>query len=216
MAVLKANKRDEVGTRKARRLRQQGLVPAVIYGHGEETQSIALDEHDLQLAILRGGRLLEIDCDGRKENTLIKEVQYDTFGQHVLHVDLTRVDLDERVEVSVAIVLKGTPVGVTEESGVLQQTASEILVECPVRSIPESIEVLVTEMKVGDHLTMADLPMADDVKLLEDPEAPVAAIRVLAEEVEAEPEEAEAEAAQPEVIGEAKEQPEEDEESTKQ
>ena len=203
MAMIKATKRGELGTRQVRRLRQKGLIPAVIYGHGEQTQSLTLNEHEVKLAILHGERLLEIDCDGKKENALIKDVQYDTFGQEVLHVDLTRVSLDERVEVTVPIVLKGTPTGVTEDGGMLQQTATEIRVECPVQAIPEEIVVMVTEMKVGDRLAMSELPMPDGARLLDDAEAAVAIVRMVAEE-EVPPVEEEA-AAEPEVIGEPKE-----------
>ncbi len=203
MAMIKATKRGELGTRQVRRLRQKGLIPAVIYGHGEQTQPLTLNEHEVKLAILHGKRLLEIDCDGKKENALIKDVQYDTFGQEVLHVDLTRVSLDERVEVTVPIVLKGTPTGVTEDDGMLQQTATEIRVECPVQAIPEEIVVMVTEMKVGDRLAMSELPMPDGARLLDDAEAAVAIVRMVAEE-EAPPVEEEA-AAEPEVIGEPKE-----------
>ena len=203
MAMIKATKRGELGTRQVRRLRQKGLIPAVIYGHGEQTQPLTLNEHEVKLAILHGERLLEIDCDGKKENALIKDVQYDTFGQEVLHVDLTRVSLDERVEVTVPIVLKGTPTGVTEDGGMLQQTATEIRVECPVQAIPEEIVVMVTEMKVGDRLAMSELPMPDGARLLDDAEAAVAIVRMVAEE-EVPPVEEEA-AAEPEVIGEPKE-----------
>ncbi len=204
MALMKATKRDDVGTRKVQALRSEGLTPGVIYGHGQPTQPVTLNKHEVELAILHGERLLEIELEGQKQNVLIKEVQYDTFGQRVLHVDLARVDLDERVKVTVQIVLKGTPIGVSEQDGVLQQTASEVDVECAVRAIPEEITILVTGMNVGDRLTMGDVPLPEGATLLDDPDKAVANVTVLAEEEEAP---AEAEAAEPEVIGE-KEQPE--------
>ncbi len=119
MAVLKATKREEIGTRQVRRLREQGLIPAVIYGHGEGAVSVTLNEHEVELAIQHGERLLEIEFEGKMHNVLIKEVQWETYGQEVIHVDLARVDLDERVEVTIKIVLKGTPAGASE-GGVLQ------------------------------------------------------------------------------------------------
>ena len=73
MAMLKATKRTEAGTRPARRLRSEGKIPCVVYGHGQETQPVTLAEHDVELAIQHGERLLEIDLDGKKENVLIKE-----------------------------------------------------------------------------------------------------------------------------------------------
>jgi len=214
MAVLRATKREAIGSRKVRRLRQQGLIPGVIYGHGQDAMPVTLSEHDVELALLHGERLLEVDLDGKKQNALIKDVQYDTYGQTVIHVDLARVNLDERVEVTVAIVLKGTPAGVTEEGGVLQQIAAEAKIECMVRAIPEEIDVPVGEMKVGDSLTMADLPLPDGAKLLEDPTAPVATVRLLAEE-EAPPAEEEEAVAEPEVIGEEEQADSEGEQSDK-
>jgi len=205
MAVIKATERPELGTRKVRRLRAKGLIPAVVYGHGEQAQSITLNEHEVELAILHGERLLELDVDGKTQNVLIKDVQYDTFGHAVLHVDLTRVDLDERVEVTVPIVLKGTPIGVTDEDGMLQQTTTEVSVECPVRAIPDEIAVTVTGLRVGDTLNVSDLPLPDGAKILDDAETHVASVRVVAEEVE---EEAvvEGTGVEPEVIGEKPEE----------
>ena len=212
MAVLKATKREEIGTRHVRRLRKQGFIPAVIYGHGEGTVSVTLNEHEVELAIQHGERLLELEFEGKMHNVLIKEVQWETYGQEVIHVDLARVDLDERVEVTVKIVLKGTPAGASE-GGVLQQIASEVRIEVAVRSIPDEILVVVNEMNVGDKLTMADLPLPEGATLIGDAAAPVASVNVIAEEVEAEAAEEveEGAAAQPEVIGEKQEESEEGE-----
>lgn len=204
-AELKATRRSDTGTRKARALRKGGLIPAVIYGHGKECLSITLNEHEVKLAIQHGERLLEIDLDGRKEHTLIKEVQYDTFGHVVLHVDLTRVTLDQRVEVTVPIVLRGTPAGAAD-GGVLQLSASEVRVECLVTDIPEEIRLQVNELNIGDALHMSDLPLPAGSTLLDEPEATVCTVIVIAEEVEVPEEEAAEAPAEPEVIGEKKEE----------
>lgn len=211
MALLKAQKRGEAGTRKARALRRQGLIPGVIYGHGRKTQPITMSEHDVESAVFHGERLLEIELDGKKENVLIKEVQYDTFGQEVIHVDLARVRLDERVEVTVPIQLRGTPAGVSE-GGVLQQAANEVTLECLVSEIPEEIALQVTDLNVGDAQYMRDLPLAEGAKLLSDSDAMVCSVIVIAEE-EAPPEVEEGEevAAEPEIIGEKPEEGEEQE-----
>lgn len=204
MAVLKANSRTESGSRIARRLRSKGMVPAIIYGHGEQTISITLNQHELDVAIHHGERLMEIDLEGKGHNVLIKDVQYDTFGNEILHVDLTRVNLDERVEVTVPVVLRGTPAGAAD-NGVLQQSASDVSIECVVTAIPEEIRVSVIELGVGDSLTAADLPLPEGARLLTEPDTQICSITVLAEEVKAEEVEGE-EAAQPEVIGEKPEE----------
>ncbi|MBN1943942.1 MAG: 50S ribosomal protein L25 [Phycisphaerae bacterium] len=208
MATMKATQRTQSGTHAAKRLRNDGKVPGVMYGHGEGTQAIALEKHEVELALLHGERLLEIDLEGKTQNALIKEIQYDTFGQDVLHIDLARVDLDERVELTVRIHLVGEAAGV-KDGGVLQQIESEVEIECPVRSIPEEIRHLVTEMKLNDRLHMKDLVLPEGAVLRGDPDLIVASVAEIAEVAEA-PAEGE-EAAEPEVIG-AK--PAEDEEET--
>jgi large subunit ribosomal protein L25 len=208
MATLKATKRTQHGTHAARRLRKEGKVPAVMYGHGEGTQAVSLEKHEVELALLHGERLLEIDVEGKKQNALMKEIQYDAFGNDILHVDLTRVDLDERVELTVVIHLVGEPAGV-KEGGVLQQAETEAQIECPVRSIPDEIRHLVTDMQLNERLYMNDLVLPEGATLLSDANTLIASVAEVAEEVAA-PEEGE-EAAEPEVIG-AK--PAEDEETT--
>jgi large subunit ribosomal protein L25 len=156
------------------------------------------------VVIERGERLLELDISGEKENVLIKDVQYDPFGQKILHADLARVDLNERVKVTVPIVLTGTAAGASE-GGVLQQTVAEARIECVVVSIPEDIRVRVNDMKVGDSLHMRDLKLPEGATLLEDPETVVVSVVVVAEEEAAAAGE---EGAEPEVLT-AKAEPEE-------
>ena len=201
MAQLKVTRREEIGTRKVRRLREKGEIPGVVYGHGEQVVAVKLNKHDIDTAVHHGERLLELDLDGRTENVLIKDVQYDTFGNEILHVDLARVDLHELVEVTVPIVLRGTPIG-AEEGGVLHQIAADVAIECMVRAIPDEIRVMVTALKVDDSLQMRDLPLPEGAKLLADPDAVVCNVSLVAEEEEA-PVKEEA-GPQPEVIGEKK------------
>ncbi len=205
-AQLKATPRNERGTRKARAIRKQGLIPCVIYGHGKDCLSVTLSEHDFNVALHHGERLLEIDLEGKTENVLIKDIQWDTYGQVVLHVDLTRVNLDERVEVTVPIVLRGTPAGAAD-GGVLQQSANEVRIECIVTGIPEDVRIQVNDLNVGDSLTMGDLELPEGATLLDEPDATICTVIVIAEEQEAPAEEEEG-AAEPEVIGEKKEEDE--------
>ncbi|MFP4214301.1 MAG: 50S ribosomal protein L25 [Phycisphaerae bacterium] len=202
MPTLKATKRENKGTRAARRLRAEGHVPAVLYGHGEATSELTLPTHEIELALLHGERVLDIEVDGNTENALIHDVQYDTFGQILLHVDLVRVNLNESVEVTVPVVLRGTPKG-TDEGGMLQQITAEVTVECLVRNIPEDIRVYVNDLEIGDTLFVRDLEV-EDGKIMDDPETPVASVTFISEEEVAEGEEEEGVSlAEPEVIGEA-------------
>lgn len=205
MEVLKISKREKLGTRESRRLRYENFVPAIIYGHGQENLSVSLSSQDIERAILHGEQLLKCDLDGQEHNLLIKDVQYDYMGQEILHVDLTRVNLDEQVDVTVQIVLRGTPVGVENEDGVLRQQLSDLNVRCVVTNIPEELRVAVAGMHTGDVLRIADLELPEGVTTDDDPETVVASVSVVAEEVEAVTEEEEV-SAEPEVIGEKAEE----------
>ena len=207
MAVLKTTKRSELGSRKVRRLRRQGLIPAILYGHGEECVALAMSRHDAELAIQHGQRVVELDLDGLVQNALIKEVQWDTFGTEVLHVDLARVSLDERIEVTVPVVLRGRPAGVTAQGGVLNQLATEVTIECAVIAIPDELAVRITDLKVGDALHARDLPLPEGAVLRDDPDTLICTVSVIVEEEAAAP--AEAGPAQPEVIGEKQREEEE-------
>jgi large subunit ribosomal protein L25 len=211
--VLKASRRESKGTRASRKLREAGNIPAVVYGHGEETVSVTVEGHDMELILQHGERLLEMDLEGKSENVLLKDVQYDTFGQEILHVDLNRVNLDERIEVSVPIMLVGTAEG-TKEGGVLQQTTTEIRIEIAVRDLPEEIDVRVNDMKLWDKMSLGEIELPKGAKLLDDPdELLCSVIEISEEELDLEAAEEAEMPSQPEVIGEAAEEAEEGEAS---
>lgn len=202
MALLKATARVAAGSRKSQALRGKNLIPAIIYGHGQTPEPISLDRHEIEQVVKHGERLMEIQLEGKSQNALIKEVQYDPMGNSVLHVDFARVNLDELVKVTVPIHLRGTPAGATE-GGVLQQTVAQVTIEVMVRSIPEDIRVNVEHLKLGDKLTIKDLPLPAGAKAMQDGDIIVATVSLVAEEVAAPAEEA---PTAPEVIGEKKEE----------
>ena len=210
MATLKTTIRTELGSRNNRKLRKKGIIPGILYGHGEKAIALSFEQHEVELAILHGERLQELDVDGKKVNALIKEVQYDTFGNEILHIDMTRVDLDERVELTVPVILIGTPEGL-KDGGVLQQTANDITLSVSVSNIPEELKVIVTTMQLNDHLYLKDIELPEGAELVGNPDDQLCSVTELAEEVE--PEEIDGEASlEPEVIGEKKADEESEEE----
>jgi large subunit ribosomal protein L25 len=142
---IKADKREALGSRANDRLRKTGLVPAVIYGHKQDVLPLQINKKELVTHINHGTHVFNLDIAGATESALLKEVQYDAFGQEVLHVDFARVDLNERVTVSVSIELKGDPKG-EKEGGVLQQILNELEIECVVTEIPDVINVDVSNL----------------------------------------------------------------------
>lgn len=200
--TLAGETRNSLGTRASRALRASGKLPAVIYGHGEAPESVALIFHDVEVALSHGARMLRVDIDGRSSQYLIKEVQYDYLNHTPIHLDLTRVDLDERVKVRVGIELRGVPKGVSD-GGTLELHLADLEVECLAAQIPETLHPLVVDLGLGDSLMVKDLELPPGVTAMIDGEERVATVRAVLEvEEEAEASEKdEGESAEPERIG---------------
>lgn len=196
---VKAQNRSQKGTRAMRRLRSEGLLPGVIYGHKQSVLPISLDRRELSKQLSHGAHVFEIDVDGSNETVLVKEAQYDHLGIELIHVDFARVSLDETVEVTVPLELRGKPMG-EEEGGKLQQLIAELHVECRVLEIPEFIRHDVSGMGMDSVLHIKDIKLPANVRCLQDGELIAAMVREVKEEVAAAPVEAVA-AAEPEVIG---------------
>jgi len=165
IAQLKAEERQTRGTAEARRLRKVGKLPAVLYGHGQATESLAVPLHDLKNLIERKTHVLELLTGKGRQQALIKEVQFDHLGATPIHVDFARVSLTERVEVSVPLEFRGTPVGVAD-GGVLDTTRVDMEIECVVTEIPESIRVNVADLKIGDFVHVKDVVLPEGVKAI--------------------------------------------------
>src|SRR5262249_28353031 len=127
--LLATNPRTERGKMQTRRLRKQGLVPGVIYGHKEATLAVSCSREELERAVRHGVRVLDVKAGGKTEKALIKELQWDHLGKEILHVDFARVAADERVEVNVRVELRGTAIGIAA-GGVVDQPIHLIPVEC--------------------------------------------------------------------------------------
>jgi large subunit ribosomal protein L25 len=198
--TIVAQKRDGRGTRGARRLRRQGLVPAVVYGHKEATVSVALPGDELAKAIRHGVRVLDLQADGKTEKALIRDVQWDHLGKELLHVDFARVAADERVVVTVPMEVRGIAPGIAA-GGVLEQPMHTLSVECLAVRVPDSIRVNVGELQLGGTIHVKDLVLPPEVKAMADPEALV--VQVVQKQLEEAPAAAPAapEQAEPEVIG---------------
>lgn len=210
--TLKVTKRDGRGTRTARRMRKQGQVPGVLYGHGEATVSVALPADDLVKAIRHGVRVVDLDQGGALEKALIRDLQWDPLGHDIVHVDFARVAADERIEVDVRLELRGTAPGVTA-GGRLDQPLHNLEVECLAISIPESIRVNIGEMQIGSVIHVRDLKLPEGVVAKNDPDAVVVQVTeplVEAEAPAAAAPGAEGQAAEPEVIGRQKAEKEEE------
>ena len=210
---LYAEIREQTGSKHAAKVREQGRIPAVVYGHKQEPIAISLDAHNLVEGLHHGHRLMDVQIDKKSEKMIIKELQYDYLGRDIIHVDLMRVDVTERVKVTVPIELKGTAKG-THEGGIIEEHTDHLEIECRVTDIPETIIVWVKEMDVGDTLHAGDIELPRGAKLVSDSSTLLVTCGLVAAAKSTEELEEEAPAA-PEVIGEAKEGEEEPSEEAK-
>jgi large subunit ribosomal protein L25 len=202
--TLNVQVRDGHGTRHSQRLRKSGVVPAVLYGHGEKSVSLGIPATEVSAAVRHGSRLVELK-GALTEKAFIRDLQWDTYGLEVVHIDLTRVSEHERVKVQVAVDLRGEAAGV-KDGGIVEHMLHEVQIECPVSAIPDKLHVNISNLKLGDTLLVGDLPLPDGVKMLSHADVVVVHCVTPTEEEElALP----TEGAEPEVIGRKAEDEEE-------
>jgi large subunit ribosomal protein L25 len=215
-ASLTATARATSGKGAARSLRREGSVPAVIYGHAREAQSLAVPSRDLEKllgTIAAGSTVVELAIDGKTSRTLIREIQRHPFKRHVLHVDFQELVAGEKITVMIPLVLHGVPEGVRLGGGILEQMMREIEVEVDPANIPNHIDVDVSHLVVGHSIHVGELNIPAGVTVLADEEAPVALVQISRAAIEAEAPAAEegAAPAEPELIRQKKDEEGEDE-----
>lgn len=185
-----------------KRLRQTGKIPAVLYGHGEGTVMLTASEKEINRIIDQGSHIIDLDGEVTGK-VLVKEVQWDALGSSVLHLDLARVDPNEKVEVTLQVVLHGEAPGV-KAGGVVSLVRKELLIQCPVAAVPENIVCDVSGLELDAVISAAELKLPEGAELVRSPEQTIASCsepqKASAEDAEA----GEEGAGEPEVIGEGK------------
>jgi large subunit ribosomal protein L25 len=198
--------RPKLGTTGANALRHAGKIPAVLYGHGAAPEHLAIDAHAFEELLHHGGRNAIVTLAGgakRGETALVRVVQYHPVSHRVLHADLQRVSAKENIAAKLGVVTVGAARGVREVGGVMDVVTHELEVEGPADSIPEHIEVDVTELGLHEHILAADVKIPSGFKMLTPAETIVVSIEPSRTERELEEAaEAPAEAPEPQVIGE--------------
>lgn len=188
--------RKDSGSIKSRKNRKAGLIPAVLYGHQQESIMLFLDKKEFSKVIDARTKMVNLKMDSTEETALIKEVQFDTFGKEILHADFVRTDLTERISTQVSIVLYGTSPGV-KEGGILDHALKEIEIECLPAAVPDNIRINISELTIGSTIHIGDIELPYNVKALGSPDAIVVSVHFAA--VEEEGTEGEL-AAEPEII----------------
>jgi len=206
--VLNAELRERTGSRYAKRAREAGQLPAVVYGHKQDPVAISVDHKEALTHFKKGEKVFSLELGGKTEHVLLKDLGYDHLGTNIVHADFARVDLNERVHTRAHVKLVGDAVGLKKAGAVMMHPVSELELECTVTNLPDSIEVNVSDLDVGESIFVGDvkLPM-DTMKLLSDPKGIVAHIVAHGGGMETSEEgEVSTDSSQPEVIGEKKDE----------
>ena len=205
---LKAEPRTAVGRSAARKLKAQGVIPAIIYGGQEKPQPLQVSTRDINAMLSQASGeniLVELEIAGEKSNrsALVQEIQHSPVGGSILHIDFHAISMDETIQAEVPLEPSGIPNGVKNFGGLLEQSLRSLAVECLPRDLPDRITVDVSALNIGDSIHVRDIQLPTGVVAKVQRE--LTAFSVLAPAVEEEPAVAEAEAAAgPEVITEKK------------
>jgi large subunit ribosomal protein L25 len=215
-ATLSASVRTGTGTGVARKLRQNGSFPAVVYGHGREPQHLTVNTRDFERLI--GGinvmaTVISLNVEGKSANTLIREIQRHPFKRSIIHVDFQELVAGEKITVNIPLRFVGTADGVRNSGGILEETMHQVHLRLDPANIPDHIDVDVTPLTIGHSIHIRDLKLPAGVSILDDAGATVCVCTAPKTEVAAAPGaegEAAAAAAEPELIRKPKAEGEEE------
>jgi large subunit ribosomal protein L25 len=177
IASLQAQTRAGSGSRAALKLRRQGRIPGIVYGHKEANVAVSVPADELDRLIrVQHVRVLDLQIDGKKETVLIRDLQWDHLGRQMMHVDFARVSESDRVRVTVPVELRNAPKNTG--GGVLDQPLHTLHVECSPVKIPEAIRIDITNLTLGSPIHVKELQVPEGVKVLEAPEAVVVQLKL--------------------------------------
>ena len=213
-ATLSATVRNETGTGIARKLRQNGSVPAVIYGHGREPQHLTINTREMDRLVSTTNVLatvIELSVEGKTAKTLIREIQRHPVKRSIVHVDFQELVAGEKITVNIPLRFVGTADGVRNGGGILEETMHQVHLRLDPASIPDHIDVDVTPLTIGHSIHIRDLKLPEGVTILDDAGATVCVCTAPKTEAAATPgAEGEAAAAEPELIRKTKAEGEEE------
>ena len=214
--TLEAQPRQAGTKNHARRVRQGGKIPAVVYGAGKDSLSISVDPRHVQRILNSAtghNTIFDLALSGESSKAMIVDWQYEPIKGKLLHIDLKRIALDKVLKVSVPVILVGEAAGVKQEGGIMEQMLREVEIECLPGDIPSHIDADVSQLTFGKVLRVSELPHSDKIKYITDANQPVAHVTSVKEEVVATPDAAAADAtapAEPEVIKKGKQDADEE------
>jgi large subunit ribosomal protein L25 len=210
--ILKAENRPISGKSALKNVRRTGKLPAVVYGKQYENKQIAVDASEVNklLKVYGGSSIINLVVDGEEIPVIMKEIQRDTLNDVIQHIDFMKVSMTDEITLNVPIYLIGDAQGI-KVGGILQNQKRELSIKSLPQDIPETVELDVSNLNIGDSLKVADINLGDKVTILDDPDEVIVSIIApkVAEEIEEPEAEEEEEQAEPEVVAKGKEKEEE-------
>ena len=206
--VLQAQKREATGKNKVNKLRDQELIPAVVYAKNQENVNVQFTARDFEKVLRQAGTstIITLDIDGEGKDVLIKDFQSHPYKNQFLHVDFQAIDQNEPIRVTVPVVLVGRD-DLQAEAGVLVQNLETVEVECLPRYIPQTADVDVTNLEIGENKTVADLDIFanENINVLEEEDVVICSLQEVSEEEIIDEEAPEADAADVPTVNETEE-----------
>ena len=164
---IEINKRDDITPQGLKQLRRDGNIPGVYYSAAlKDSLPIFITQKDYHTAIKSGARIFNISVNNKKQNVLFKSVQYHPVTEDVLHVDLYGVRMDQAITIKVSLLLTGNAIGVKDEGGILNQPLNEIEIQCLPADIPDSFELDISDLSMGDSLSASDIELDEKLTLI--------------------------------------------------
>jgi large subunit ribosomal protein L25 len=176
--VLQAKNRQKKGSAESRKIRRGGRIPAVLYGRSGKSISIDLEAVDFikNTKGISESTIVKIEVDGKSYDAFVKDTQRNIIDGNILHIDFYEVESGIALRAKVSIILQGNPIGV-REGGMLENPVHEIEVECLPKDLPERIELDISGLKANQSIHVRDIPLADGVKLISNPDQVVALVK---------------------------------------
>jgi len=179
------NKRDNTGKKAVKQLRKDNNIPGVYYSpSSKESAPFYISQGEYHEAVKSGARIFNINVEGKKQTVLFKSIQYHPVTEKVLHIDLYGIRMDKPVNIKIPVQLTGSPIGVIEEGGVLNQASNEIEIQCLPADIPEFVETNISELNLGDSINVGSIDLDEKITLVTSEDTVLASVTHAMKEIE--------------------------------
>ena len=179
------NKRANTGKKAVKQLRKDNNIPGVYYSpSSKESAPFYISQGEYHEAVKSGARIFNINVEGKKQTVLFKSIQYHPVTEKVLHIDLYGIKMDKPVNIKIPVQLTGSPIGVMEEGGVLNQASNEIEIQCLPADIPEFVETDISELNLGDSINVGSIDLDENITLVTSEDTVLASVTHAMKEIE--------------------------------